>query len=447
METHGAVSETPLANSLLERLPTEILELVFLYCLNLSLPRSSPLLGKRLTSNHMKTSLFLLVFPSEGPKLRHIHYLLSILGTYDSIGNLQSDILELKWATPDFVSGMTEPFLVRTMVREFKSHRLGWLDRSRSMKLDGAKRSSHKTFFDTSCKDVLDVTKEASIDIVSRFYKRTMTGGRIKEGPLTDFKEWQWPNQTATIRVDMYIAFREGRITLMAREFEELPPTNLVDYQSRLIFCVPNCRIPVKLLHGPWSDDKCEELERISRGGGRIDQTGSTMDEEVAEAGLRDAIVEEKQRAIIALVGSFTKYGIAAVGEDCPTCFPDEEVCGCTCERQFYRHCVGLTIGTDHIKLALAKDCSYPVLYSLLDALKLDIDWEDPHITAWAVQKRKEDDERGQWLLDRIAGSCITKSDLKERASIVRAQAMRHQPDETAEEDEMLRESESDNSD
>ncbi len=36
--------------SLLERLPTEILENVFLYCLNLGLPRASPVIAGKLSS-------------------------------------------------------------------------------------------------------------------------------------------------------------------------------------------------------------------------------------------------------------------------------------------------------------------------------------------------------------------------------------------------------------
>ena len=36
--------------SLLERLPTEILETVFLYCLNLELPRASPVIAGKLSS-------------------------------------------------------------------------------------------------------------------------------------------------------------------------------------------------------------------------------------------------------------------------------------------------------------------------------------------------------------------------------------------------------------
>lgn len=406
-ERDGSAKEISSAASPLERLPTEILEMIFLYSLNLSLPRASPVLGKRLASNHMKTILFLLVFPSEGPQLRHLEYLLGILGTEKSIGNLQSDILALKWATPEFVRELTEPFMVRTIVYVFREHGLGWVDDSR------------KIWFDDG---VLDVTKEANIDVVSRFYKRTITGGKIKEGIRnhTDFMEWvwEWPTETARGPVEMYIGFREGQITVFDRSYGIVPDTEFVDFQSRLIFCAASFRIPAKLLHGPWSDDKCTELLRISRGGGRIDQTGNTMDEEVADTGLREAIIEENQKAIVALIGSITMYNsVPLLTNDfcCQKCISmsmlgsQAQTHGTHCEDHIHLYCVGLTVRTDHVKLALNKDCSHRILYTLLHAMKIDLDWADTELTAWAVQKKKEDDERGQWLLDRLASSNIAR--------------------------------------
>jgi len=405
LEHHASTKETSYAASPLERLPTEMLEMIFMYSLNLSLPRASPVLGKRLASNHMKTNLFLLIFPSEGPQLKHLEYLLGILGTEKSIGNLQSDILALKWATPAFVRDLTEPFMVRTIVYVFQEHGLGWVDTSR------------KVWFDDG---VLDVTKEASIDVVSRFYKRTITGGKIKEGIRnhTDFMEWvwEWPTETTRGPVEMYIGFREGQITVLGRNYGIVPDTEFVDFQSRLIFCAASFRIPAKLLHGPWSDDKCTELLRISRGGGKIDQTGNTVDEEVADTGLREAIIEENQKAIVALIGSITMYNAVPLLTDdycCEKCIsmlgsPDQTH-GTHCEDHIHWYCVGLTVRTDHVKLALNKDCSHRILYTLLHAMKIDLDWADTELTAWAVQKKKEDDERGQWLLDRLASSNIAR--------------------------------------
>ena len=126
VQDYTLASKASRAMSPLERLPTELLEMIFFYCLNVSLPRSSTVLGRSLASNHVKTKLFLLLFPSKRNEskgyyvLENIEYLLAILDTEDAIGNLQSDILASKWATPTFMGEMMEPFTVRTISREFR---------------------------------------------------------------------------------------------------------------------------------------------------------------------------------------------------------------------------------------------------------------------------------------------------------------------------------------
>jgi len=46
----------------LEKLPTELLETVFLYCLNINLPRSSPIIGAKLSSKLIYTRTLLSAF-------------------------------------------------------------------------------------------------------------------------------------------------------------------------------------------------------------------------------------------------------------------------------------------------------------------------------------------------------------------------------------------------
>jgi hypothetical protein len=48
--------------SLLEKLPTELLETIFLYCLNLALPNSSPIIGAKLSSDATYTKTILVAF-------------------------------------------------------------------------------------------------------------------------------------------------------------------------------------------------------------------------------------------------------------------------------------------------------------------------------------------------------------------------------------------------
>jgi hypothetical protein len=56
--------------SLLEKLPTELLETIFLHSLNFELPRSSPVLGGKLSSNLIYTRILMAVF---GPTWNEWH--------------------------------------------------------------------------------------------------------------------------------------------------------------------------------------------------------------------------------------------------------------------------------------------------------------------------------------------------------------------------------------
>lgn len=50
------------SRSNLEKLPTELLEEVFFYCMNLNLPRSSPVIGGKLSSQALYYRLTLIAF-------------------------------------------------------------------------------------------------------------------------------------------------------------------------------------------------------------------------------------------------------------------------------------------------------------------------------------------------------------------------------------------------
>ena len=56
--------------SLLEKLPTELLERVFLYCLNLELPKSSPVISGKLSSQKMYNETIMAAF---GPTWERWH--------------------------------------------------------------------------------------------------------------------------------------------------------------------------------------------------------------------------------------------------------------------------------------------------------------------------------------------------------------------------------------
>lgn len=111
--TTGALSH-------LERLPAEILQMVFLECLNLNLPRASPRLASTLSSFYIKSQLFFIAFSSENFMLRHGDQLMRILKSSAAIAKFQSEILQFRWMTLDFLHQCIPLYLKKEFHRTSK---------------------------------------------------------------------------------------------------------------------------------------------------------------------------------------------------------------------------------------------------------------------------------------------------------------------------------------
>lgn len=119
--------------SRLEGLPTELLEQIFLQCLNVNLPLASPHLSTALPSTRTKMAVVLKVFPSNASfNIEHYVELSRVVwaggasDTEHAIGELQSRILACRWMTWDFLRLCLETFAVRTLLREFRLQNLPW---------------------------------------------------------------------------------------------------------------------------------------------------------------------------------------------------------------------------------------------------------------------------------------------------------------------------------
>ena len=366
--------------SALERLPVEILEPIFLQGLNLSLPRASPVLGSKLASEHVKSNLFLAVFPSEHDLLVNETSLLQILGSIDAIASLQSQLLVLRWMTPEFLDSVLEECMVRNTVRLFNQHGLGWVDLERTLR-DEEFYPVHTKHF-----DVLIASKEANVEVIRSFYKQHASRLR-DDGVWAIWMDWTWRNESVRKKVKMRINFRESQIEITVKHISATQPRTILKYWSRALCCIRGCRIPHKLLHGPWSSVKCAQLERIFLGGGRIDFSGATTDEEVAASGLQDALAEHNVRPIRYLTGGRRFHENSPEENDERSAYSPEKA-----------HCIGVVVTTEHFKFALDKECPLSILGWLASAMNISVNWADKAITSWAIRKRSEGDERGEWL-------------------------------------------------
>ncbi|KAF1997675.1 hypothetical protein P154DRAFT_440526 [Amniculicola lignicola CBS 123094] len=199
------------AKPTLQDLPTELLEIIFLYSGNISLPRACPSLALKLSSPTICMELFLQTFFYTVDHKAHIRLRHR---TVTSDPALQSSLLTCRF--------VTWPFFLKYVQQA----------RTALLKLRGKAWES--------------------------------TGVMIPD--VSNISE-MWPHQ---INLVDYLSFAEG------------------------------FRIPEKLLHGPWTEDKTSLLYVLVALNGEIDWEGSLAGETAVE-GIREAIREGNQRAVAAL--------------------------------------------------------------------------------------------------------------------------------------------------
>jgi hypothetical protein len=113
--------------SSLEKLPTEILETIFLFCLNLDLPNTSPVIAGKLSSSIMFNKTVMVAF---GPTWERWHgrgrnrlqkRVAQEIGDTEEDPVLQSAILRCRWATLPLVLKAKDIWIRKFAVdRDFK---------------------------------------------------------------------------------------------------------------------------------------------------------------------------------------------------------------------------------------------------------------------------------------------------------------------------------------
>lgn len=350
----------------LERLPIEILQMIFLECLNISLPRASPRLASNLSSFYIKSQLFFVAFSFENFTLRHGDQLMRILQSSEAIAKLQSSILQIRWMTLDFLHQCIPLYL------EKEFHRI-----SRLSHLE----HSHETLTGSLSKETAPKLTTDQHEAKSRM--------RMEMGSYNGVhKQWWFGTSDSFVS----IISPHGWVNLhLPLESEWL--------QGRMLHCEEDCLIPEKLLRGPWTPSQCEFLESLIHAGATIDWIGSTAGE-VADLGFQDALKEQSMRAIRILTQPFDysrdrqryaesrsrlfrRYGPSMLSPNSPG--------------------LGFHPTSRHLKLAAVNyDCSLEILKIVKFAGRFDLivntNRADCALFAWAEQKKSEGDTRGLWL-------------------------------------------------
>ena len=273
-------------SSQLELLPTELLEIIFFYCLNISLPQASPVIGQKLASLYVKSRLVLQVlgasknliysWEDEAGRLKE-------LVSFDypceaEQADAQSAILRQRWMTLPFVRQLIPDYIVKTIVRELGARKLQWMGQGPAVSRESE-----------------PVIRKYLEDSALHF------SHTIRKGSPA-YWELSWPSKYPVYcQTRLGIGLRDGLITLLnVYPRDGVATRTWTSITWKILNCVEGCQIPEKLLHGPWTGEKCDFLELAIRGNAQVDWVTSTSGE-VAEQGFMQAIHSHNYRAIRAL--------------------------------------------------------------------------------------------------------------------------------------------------
>lgn len=409
---HATSTPTPRSvtaryKSPLELLPVELLEDIFFLCLNISLPQASLVIGLKLASHHVKYQLTLRVLSSANSS-EYPCALAAVFPTFREQRESQSALLRVKWMTLAFLKKIIPDFIVRTLVRELGERNLQWMGRE-------------------------PITSKGIEPLIRRYVEDNAYRGNVTPvRGLPAYWEFQWPlsdpfparrSNGPNVRprlppsegdpdmgnVQVGIGLRDGLVTLWTPSPDD---TSIEDYKIvprqhmrwRILCCLEGCRIPDKLLHGPWTAEKCEFLEILIRGNATVDWIESTSGE-VAKQGLLQALREHNAQATRLLLArpltspdnEFTEYyaneEARAMNQPSISSFREDPV----------RRGVGIVPEAEHLRIAVLEEgCDKDVVNALLNAPHPAISLNETEIFQWALMEGIHGNERANWLRQRL---------------------------------------------
>jgi len=405
--------------SSLELLPLEILQSIFLLSENLNLPKASAHIGSALASTHARTELVLQAFGCKvKTELDDVGYRSVEKEVLQNV-DLQTTLLRQKWLSYAFFKHCQKTYMLRRAVKLYRDNASGI-----PQDIQASTVADMVDFFDNYYNVHGQLHKQLKI-----WLQNAGPAERAdKEDRTMVLQERHQFKFTAGNGIEHTIALlRQGSEMRVATPFEFHPVTDQNDNTTVRQFCpgslfhIPNfplrCELPEKLLHGPWTNERGQFLELLSGNGCSVDWVNSTSGE-VATRGLEDAIREGNAMATRTLVGWLAAcIGLPYVNiqdrfESAPHDFTDSEVDKIIAPQSKWnfqivsdrlsKTKIGVVPTTRHLRIAvLEKGCDMRVLDALVSVADANIDYDDPEIIKWALQRKAEVDDGSKRALGR----------------------------------------------
>lgn len=348
----------------LERLPTELIGIIFFQCLNLNLPIASSTLGSALSSFYVKSRLFFMAFSCEqfsynDFKLKHNDELFSILWSERELAILQTSILQRRWMTLDFLHQCMPLYLEKV-----------W--------------RSLGTILEIEALDAV-VPCQLTSTTATSYITETGQAGALWFIRYNQTRSTQW--WFGTERLFIGTGLPDGWVSLHKAN---AGPQWL---HRRVMCCMPNCQIPERLLTGPWHGSNCYLLETLLRNGATSGQTWASSDAEYL--GFTNALKEQNQYALKLFTRRKWRDWTPHVSDP-------QEYYGPLSPAVFKNVGLGFPVApTDLADAAIKYHCSLEILKTILNRNDRPEKYGPAcsRLRDWSRQKRAEGDPRGEWML------------------------------------------------
>lgn len=317
--------------SRLESLPVELLQSIFLYSPNIHLPLASPYLARALSSEHLYSRLILLAFSAIIRTREEL-----VLHPDLTSASLQTAIMSRRWFNSDLMRRCQVIF----------------------------------------AKEILETEQANSTwEVIS---DKTTEVFNVNSVHQTSRRTFQLRRDSLSKQIDVFQGDSGTSVHIVgvaSPKFYQFPLCQTAAWWAQS----EHVLIPEKSLHGPWTKEKLDLLEMLCSAGATVDWINTSAGE-IAEQGLKDAIMEGSLRAVKLL----TKE---------PTYIP----------RGIDRKNIGVKIDTRHVRLAvLEAGCDVDIVQALVQHPKSTIDLDDREIVAWAIRDQWKGSMKGGWLLNKI---------------------------------------------
>lgn len=246
--------------SQLEKLPTELLEAIFFYCLNLNLPVCSPVIGGKLSGESVYSKTVITAFDKtwDGWYRQSILPISNFEMNRTDSGSLQSAILKRRWARL--------PVLIRSQDLWVRKYAQG-----RPFPTTIIQRLWSEPFGS-------DIRKSGIKDVDPK----TVSAVRLFDNDFAKF---------------CYIFRRAEQTPDFNMKIQHLSGSKIHDYVNM----ATGTEIPNTLLIGPWDEEAIKFLYWLVMGGARIDWLTSTSGE-AAIIGYKRAVRESRIEVIYLLL-------------------------------------------------------------------------------------------------------------------------------------------------